>query len=83
MGLPPLEIKYDPKGREAINVFYKKSSATYGATQPSLVSPPLHGASRKDSRLLSITGNPRFNGLKTSLDRPRYMDGCYDWLDKL
>ena len=83
MGLPPLEIKHDPKGREAISVFYKRSSSTYGSSQPSIVSRPLYGSSREDSRLLSITGNPRFNGLKTSINRPRYMDGCNDWLEKL
>ena len=35
------------------------------------------------TKLIASSGNVRYSGLKTAIDRPRFMDGSSDWMLKL
>ncbi|CDI85508.1 hypothetical protein, conserved [Eimeria praecox] len=81
LDLLPMEMT--TSGVRCASVVFKRSSQAYGAEQPPILTTPVHGLSSRFSRSLAQGGMYRRQGLETSIQRERVVEGSKDWLMKI
>ncbi|CDJ51567.1 hypothetical protein, conserved [Eimeria brunetti] len=81
LDLLPMEMT--TSGVRCASVVFKRSSQAYGAEKPLVLTTPAHGLSSRFSSSLALGGMYRRQGLETSIQRERVVEGSKDWLMKI
>jgi hypothetical protein len=83
---PPEGMSAEDASKELIKQYskliYKTSNSDFGKTAEA-AAPPKHGHSTKFSSPLAYSGMFKCEGLNTTVDKERYVDGSKDWMDKI